>query len=189
MNKKQTMSLIIVLAVVVIGGSLITTYNRLVRLENEVDTSWSQVENVMQRRADLIPNLVNSVQGSMKQEQKVFGDIAAARSAYQEANTPEEKIEANNELTEQIGTMINVINERYPELKSNEQVETLMVQLEGTENRIAVERKQYIDTVNRYNQEIRTFPNNLMAGLLGFHKKANFEAQKGADQAPVVQFE
>lgn len=154
-----------------------------------MDTKWAQVENVMQRRADLIPNLVGSVKGSMKQEQKVFGEIAESRKMYQAAKTPTEKDQANQELDKNLSVMVNAIHENYPELQSNENVKTLMTQLEGTENRISVERRDYIQEVNHYNQQLVKFPKNIVAKIVGFEKKDNFKADKGAEKAPKVDLE
>ncbi len=191
MNKKSKNAIWIGLAIIVlvIGGMLITTYNKLVSAENDVDESWSQVENVMQRRADLIPNLVESVKGSMQQEQEVFGNITEARKSYNEASTPEDKVAANDDLTRELATMVNVIRESYPELGSNENVKTLMTQLEGTENRISTERRRYIKSVNTYNKLLVRFPNNLIANLFNFERKDNFEADEDAKEVPEVDFD
>lgn len=179
---------VIVVILVAIGGFFITTYNSLASAENTVDAQWSQVENVMQRRADLVPNLVNSVQGSMDHESEIIATITEARKAYDDADTPEEQVNANDQLGQSVGTLVSVIQESYPELGSNENVKTLMTQLEGSENRISVERKNYIDSVRVYNQNLIRFPKNMIAGMFGFEKKANFEAEEGADQVPDVSF-
>ncbi|MCF1600786.1 LemA family protein [Tetragenococcus halophilus] len=191
MDKRNRNLLLLIIAAVifVIAAPSIFTYNRLASAENDVDASWSQVENVMQRRADLVPNLVESVQGSMQQEQEIFGNIAEARQAYNEANTPEETVEANDELSGQLSTMVNVIREDYPELSSNDNVRTLMSQLEGTENRISTERRRYIQSVNQYNQLLVRFPNNLVANIFNFDRKDNFEAEEGAQEVPEVDFD
>ncbi|BAK94622.1 LemA family protein [Tetragenococcus halophilus] len=191
MDKRNRNLLLLIIAAVifVIAAPTIFTYNRLASAENDVDASWSQVENVMQRRADLVPNLVESVQGSMQQEQEIFGNIAEARQAYNEANTPEETVEANDELSGQLSTMVNVIREDYPELSSNNNVRTLMSQLEGTENRISTERRRYIQSVNQYNQLLVRFPNNLVANIFNFDRKDNFEAEEGAQEVPEVDFD
>lgn len=182
---------VFVVIVVVICAAIygVLTYNQLASAENNVDTKWAQVENVMQRRADLIPNLVSSVKGSMKQEQKVFGEIAESRKMYQAAKTPTEKDQANQELDKNLSVMVNAIHENYPELQSNENVKTLMTQLEGTENRISVERRDYIQEVNHYNQQLVKFPKNIVAKIVGFEKKDNFKADKGAEKAPKVDLE
>ena len=155
-----------------------------------MDAKWSQVENVMQRRADLIPNLVNSVKGSMNHEEKLVKEITDARKTYNNAKTPYgKKMTQTIKLIKSLGTMVNVIQESYPTLASNENVKTLMVQLEGTENRISVERKNYIEQVNDYNQSLVRFPRNMAAKVLGFDKKANFKADEGAKEVPDVSFE
>ncbi|GMG67240.1 LemA family protein [Tetragenococcus halophilus] len=191
MDKRNRNLLLLIIAAVifVIAAPSIFTYNRLASAENDVDASWSQVENVMQRRTDLVPNLVESVQGSMQQEQEIFGNIAEARQAYNEANTPEETVEANDELSGQLSTMVNVIREDYPELSSNDNVRTLMSQLEGTENRISTERRRYIQSVQQYNQLLVRFPNNLVASIFNFDRKDNFEAEEGAQEVPEVDFD
>ena len=119
----------------------IGTYNSLAKQNQAVEAQWGQVENVMQRRADLVPNLVNAVKGNMGQEQKVFGDIAEARKSYANASSTTDKAKADDQLNKSVGTLINVIKENYPTLQSSNQVNTLMTQLEGSENRISVERK------------------------------------------------
>lgn len=187
-NSKSRVGLIALLAVLFLGVVGVTQYNSLAKQEQAVESQWSQVENVMQRRADLIPNLVNSVKGSMQQEQKVFGDIADARKAYGSASTDEEKITASEQLNQSVGTLVNVINESYPELKSNENVQTLMTQLEGTENRIAVERKRYNEAVQTYNEQVVSFPKNIFANMMGLGKKPYFEADPSASTVPSVDF-
>ena len=162
-------------------------YNQMVSLETQVDTSWAQVENQYQRRVDLVPSLVNSVQGAMKQEQAVFGAIAEARTRYSGAQKTSEKVAAAGQLEGALARLL-VVMENYPQLKSTETVQTLMTQLEGTENRISVERQRYNDVVGLYNQTIRSFPSNLMASMFGFEKKDFFKAQEGANVAPKVAF-
>ena len=139
----------VIVAICLIFG--IGTYNSLAKQNQAVEAQWSQVENVMQRRADLVPNLVNAVKGQMGQEQKVFGDIAEARKSYANADSTTSKAKADDQLNKSVGTLINVIKENYPNLQSSNQVNTLMTQLEGSENRISVERKRYIDQVRDYN--------------------------------------
>lgn len=172
--------------VLILAMTGIGTYNSLAKANQNVDAKWSQVENVLQRRYDLIPNLVNAVKGSMKQERAVFGDIAAARSNYAKAETPKEKANANSQLDQSVGTLINVIKEAYPELNSNKQVDTLMTQLEGSENRIAVERKRYNDAVLSYNNAVVTFPKNIFANMMGMGKKEFFKADQAAQSTPKV---
>src|SRR5699024_7504558 len=190
MNKKSKNAIWIGIVgiVVVIVGTIIGTYNNLASAENDVVADWSQVENVMQRRAGLVPNLVESVKGSMQQEQEIFGNITEARKSYNDASTPEEKVAANDDLSRELSTMVNVIRESYPELGSNENVKTLMSQLEGTENRISTERRRYIQSVNTYNKLLVRFPNNMIAGLFNFERKDNFEADDDAKEVPKVDF-
>ncbi|MEI5989764.1 hypothetical protein A5881_001257 [Enterococcus termitis] len=188
-NNKTKFGLIAVIVIILIGVFGISQYNGLAKKEQSVESQWSQVENVMQRRADLVPNLVNSVKGSMQQEQKVFGDIAKAREAYGSANNDSDKIKASQELDQSVGTLINVINENYPELKSNDNVQTLMTQLEGTENRISVERKRYNDVVKEYNEQVVSFPKNIFANMMGLGKKDYFKADPTASTVPSVNFD
>ncbi|WP_416353199.1 LemA family protein [Agrilactobacillus fermenti] len=191
-SKKHTSrNILIIIGIVVVAliAMGIGTYNSLAKQSQTVDAAWSQVENVMQRRYDLVPNLVNSVKGSMKQEQKVFGDIADARKSYGNAKTAKEKIDANAQLDQSVGTLVNVIQENYPELKSNNNVQTLMTQLEGTENRIAVERKRYNEAVQSYNQNVVSFPKNILANMMGLGQKTYFKADTNAQKAPTVNFD
>jgi LemA protein len=146
------------------------------------------VDVVLQRRADLIPNLVETVKGYAGQEQKVFGDIAAARSALLNAKTPSDKIAANGQLDGALGRLL-VIVENYPQLKSNENFMRLQDELAGTENRIAIERKRYNDAIQDYNTYIGLFPNNIVASLSGFTRNdAYFKAEEGSRTAPRVNF-
>ncbi|GGC88938.1 LemA family protein [Enterococcus wangshanyuanii] len=188
-NSKSKIGLIVLIGVILLGVFGVSQYNGLAKKEQSVESQWSQVENVMQRRADLVPNLVNSVKGSMQQEQKVFGDIAKAREAYGSANNDSDKIKASQELDQSVGTLINVINENYPELKSNDNVQTLMTQLEGTENRISVERKRYNDVVKEYNEQVVSFPKNIFANMMGLGKKDYFKADPTASSVPSVNFD
>lgn len=189
MNKKKISPWLIVLGVVaVIAIMFISMYNGLAKENQDVEAQWGQVENQMQRRYDLIPNLVNSVKGSMKQETEVFGKIADARKEYGAAKTDEEKMNANAQLDQSVGTLINVIKESYPTLSSNENVQTLMTQLEGTENRIATERGRYNEAVQKYNKSVVSFPKNIFANMMGMGKKAYFQADQGATKTPTVDF-
>jgi len=188
MKKKWIIVGIVVLAVIIIVGSLMGKYNALVTLNESVETAWSQVENVLQRRNDLIPNLVNTVKGYAAQEQKVFIDVAEARSKVGGATTVPEKVAANNQLTAALGRLMLVV-ERYPDLKSNQNFLALQDELAGTENRIAVERKRYNDSVKAYNVFVRRFPNNMIAGMFGYSKEdVYFKADEGAEKAPAVDF-
>jgi len=177
---------VIVLIVCVVGSMIVGKYNTLVSKDLEVDNAQSQVEVVLQRRYDLIPNLVESVKGVMTQEQEVFGAIAEARTKYgSAASGSSEKIDASNNLESALSRLL-VVMENYPELKSNQTVQGLMDELAGTENRIAVERKRYNDVVTEFNTLVKTFPNNLYAKMLGFSERSLFEAVTGADTVPDV---
>lgn len=176
----------IALLAVLVVGVVVGKYNTMVQSEQDVENKQAQVEVVLQRRFDLIPNLVESVKGVLTQEQTVFSDIADARTKYGgAASGSAEKVEAANELESALSRLL-VIVEGYPELKSNETVQGLMDELAGTENRIAVERRRYNDAVTEFNTLIKTFPNNLFAGIFGFEEKPLFEAAEGAETAPDV---
>ncbi|KRM87612.1 LemA family protein [Lacticaseibacillus thailandensis] len=179
---------IIVAAVVVILAIFgISAYNSIVKADQQVTEQWSQVENVTQRQYDLIPNLVSSVKGSMQQEQKVFGAIADARKDYAKADTTKDKANATAEMTSSVGTLISVIRENYPTLNSNKQVSTLMSELEGSQNRISVERRRYNQDVQAYNNKIVTFPKNIIANMMGKGTKAYFKADsKAMNSTPSV---
>jgi LemA protein len=188
--------LIAVIAVVVVLGLIgffafgqyISVRNTLVTKNETVKAAWSQVDVVLQRRADLIPNLVETVKGFALQEQTVFGDIAKARSALLSAGSPSEKIAANQQLDGALGRLLVVV-ENYPTLKSNENFLRLQDELAGTENRIAVERKRYNDSLQDYNTYIQKFPNNIFAGWAGFKPNdAYFAASEAARQVPRVNF-
>lgn len=187
--KKGLIAIIAVIAVLVfiVIMPLVGTYNSLVTTSENVDAQWANVENVLQRRFDLIPNLVESVKGAMAQEQEVFGQIAEARARMAGATTTEEQVEASNALEGALGRLL-VVMENYPELRSNENVTRLMDELAGTENRIAVERGRYNDLVREYKTKIRRFPTNIVAGIMGFEDRSYFEAASGADEAPRVNF-
>lgn len=189
MNKK-TWIVIAVVAVVILAayGSLKGTYNQLVTFNESVTAGWAQVENVLQRRSDLIPNLVATVQGYAAHERQVFIDVAEARAKVGGAQTIPDKIAANNDLTGALGRLLLVV-ERYPELKADQNFLALQDELAGTENRIAVERQRYNDAVKGYNLFVRKFPNNLLAGVFGYQRQnAYFEATEGAEKAPQVNF-
>jgi LemA protein len=171
--------------VLVIGLSLVSTYNNLVTQTQNIDGQWAQVETQYQRRFDLIPNLVNSVKGIFAQEQTIFGDIAEARTRYSGAQTIDEKAQAASAVESALGRLL-VIVENYPQLQSNTSVLGLMDELAGTENRISVERKRFNDLVKTYNTTIKRFPTNLVAGWFGFSERAFFEAVEAAEQAPEV---
>jgi len=183
MNK----TLIIILAIIALLGIYVWQfYNGVVAKDQVVQNQWAQVENQFQRRFDLIPNLVNSVQGAMKQEEKVFGDLAEARTKYSGAQSVNDKALAAGQVESALSRLL-VIMENYPQLKSIEAVQQLMVQLEGTENRIAVERGRFNDTVREFNTIIIKFPGKIIASMFGFVQKNYFEATSEADIAPNVQ--
>lgn len=177
---------IILAVVVVIGLWFFAVYNGLVSANEKVSGQWAQVETQYQRRVDLIPNLVNSVKGVMKQEQLIFDNLAEARTKYAGATSVNDKIQASGELEQGLGKLIAVM-ENYPVLKSSENVQTLMAQLEGTENRISVERKNYNDLVKDFNVTIKTIPTKWVAGMLGYGEKEYFQADKGSNVAPTVE--
>src|SRR5579859_2076154 len=182
----------ILIVILVIGllcfGQYIGVRNNLVSKNEAVKSAWSQVDIVLQRRADLIPNLVETVKGYAQQEVTVFGDIAKARSALLSAGSPQEKIAANGQLDGAIGRLLAIV-ENYPELKSNENFLRLQDELAGTENRIAVERKRYNDTLQDYNTYVQQFPASIFAGWAGFQKNdAYFKADEGSRQVPKVNF-
>ena len=188
---KKGLVVLIVLAVIalMLGSSFISRRNQMAIKREAVNAAWAQVDVVLQRRADLIPNLVETVKGFAVQEQIVFGDIAKARSALLGARSPAEKITANGQLDSALGRLL-VIVENYPQLKSNENFLRLQDELAGTENRIAVERRRYNETVQDYNTFIAVFPNSLVASLSGFTRNdAYFKTDEGARQAPSVKFD
>src|SRR5947207_1858936 len=181
---------IVVLALIAFAafGQYVGVRNSLVTKNEAVKAAWSQVDIVLQRRADLIPNLVATVKGYAQQEQTVFGDIAKARSALLSAGTPADKIAANQQLDGALGRLL-VIVENYPQLKSNENFLRLQDELAGTENRIAVERKRYNDTLRDYNTYVQQFPNSLFAPGMGFKQNnAYFEASEASRVVPKANF-
>ena len=189
-SKKKT--LIIVLAVIVFLAMAAYSffagnYNKFVQLDTTVKSSWAQVENQLQRRYDLIPNLVETVKGYAKQEKDVLVEVINARAKVGGAGTVPDKIAANNQLSGALSRLMVVV-ERYPDLKSNQNFMALQDELAGTENRIAVERMRYNEAVQIYNQTIKSFPSNLLAGMYGFKDAAFFEAPKEAKGAPKVKF-
>ena len=194
--KKLSIPVIIIAVVAVIAIMCVSAYNSLVSSEESVDTAWSQVENVYQRRADLIPNLVNTVKGYATHEKETLEGVVSARAKATQMTidptnlTPEaiEKFQAaQGELGSALGKLL-AITENYPDLKANENFKELQAQLEGTENRIAVERKKFNETAQVYNTSIRKFPRSIVASMCGFERKPYFKAQEGAEQAPTVQF-
>jgi LemA protein len=188
MSKALIVVIVIAVIVLLVFGQYVSVRNTLVSKNEAVKAAWSQVDVVLQRRADLIPNLVETVKGYAQQEVTVFGDVAKARSALLSAGSPQEKIAANGQLDGALGRLL-AIAENYPQLKSNENFLHLQDELAGTENRIAVERKRYNDTLRDYNTYVQQFPNNLFAGIAGFTpNEAYFEASEGSREAPKVKF-
>lgn len=195
---KKTWIILIVIAVIGIGAysTCKSAYNDMVTQDEAVSTAWSNVENQYQRRADLIPNLVNTVKGYAQHEKSTLESVMSARAKATQMTvsaddlTPE-KLQAYQKAQGEIGAALGrllAITENYPELKANENFQTLMAQLEGTENRISVERRNFNEVARNYNTSIRQFPRTLLAGLFGFEKRPYFEAQEGAEKAPEVQF-
>jgi LemA protein len=179
--------IIVLLVVVVLGIAAIGAYNSLVNMQEQVNSSWAQVDTVLQRRYDLIPNLVNTVKGYAKQESGVLTEVTRLRSQWGQAQTPAERAQAATGLEGALSRLM-VIVENYPDLKSNQNFMALQDELAGTENRIAVERRRYNQAVQIYNQSLRRFPTNLVAGLMGFQPRPYFEAGTAAREAPKVQF-
>ncbi len=181
--------IVVVVVLVVIGVTLyvIGGYNSLVRLDESVKAAWSQVENQLQRRNDLIPNLVSTVKGYAKQEKGIFENVANARSKLAGAQNVGDKITAANEMSGFLGRLLAIV-ENYPQLKSDQNFRQLQDELAGTENRIAVERMRYNELVKQFNQSIRVFPKNIIAGIFKFEKAALFEAVEGAQEPPKVDF-
>jgi LemA protein len=178
----------VVIAALVFGGMYVGRRNEMVTKNEAVKSAWAQVDVVLQRRSDLIPNLVNTVKGFAAQEQTVFHDIASARAALGGAQSPSQKIAANGQLDSALSRLLVVV-ENYPQLKSNDEFLRLQDELSGTENRIAVERKRYNDTLQDYNTYIALFPNNIFAGWGGFKRNdAYFTASEPAREAPKVEF-
>src|SRR5579871_4736678 len=179
---------VLVLAALMVGASYISARNQMVALDQNVKASWSQVDIQLQRRADLIPNLVETVKGFTKEESTVFGDIANARAGLLNARDPKAKIAANGQLDSAFGRLL-ALTENYPQLKSNEQFLRLQDELSGTENRISVARKRYNDSLQIYNTFILQFPNSIWAGIAGFHKNdAYFTASPASQAVPSVNF-
>ncbi len=178
---------VIVLIGILFGGWFLITYNGLVSAQEGVDAQWYQVENQYQRRADLIPNLVDTVKGYAAHEEKLFLEVTKYRSQWSAAGSQEEKIEAAKGMDSAISRLLVVV-ENYPQLKSSENFLALQAQLEGTENRIAVERMRYNEKVRDYNTQIKRMPSSIVANTFGFGSKSYFEAEKGAEEAPDVKF-
>ena len=192
--KKSTIIVLVIVAVVAIWG--ITGYNGLVKADEALNTAWSNVENQYQRRADLIPNLVNTVKGYAEHEKETLDAVVAARTRATQVtvdaeNLTPEKLQEYQKIQNEVGAALGrllAVAEAYPDLKANTNFLELQAQLEGTENRISVERRNFNEAAKSYNTSIRTFPRSILAGMFGFEKRPYFEAQKGMENAPVVQF-
>jgi len=177
----------ILIVVVLIALYVFSTYNKLVTLNVNADAQWKQVETDYQRRFDLIPNLVESVKGIMKQEQEIFTAIADARTRYSGSVTVDEKAKAAGQVESALGRLL-AISENYPQLKSSDTVQTLMSQLEGSENRISVQRMRFNDSIKDYNLKVMRFPSSIIASIFGFDERTYFEAIAGSEVAPQVKF-
>ncbi len=178
----------VVLVGLVLGGQLVGSRNELVTEKNDIDSKWAQVDNDMKRRADLIPNLVETVKGYAKQEQTVIGEVANARAALLGAHSKDDEIKANGQLSGAIGRLL-VLQENYPQLKSNENFLRLQDELAGTENRIAVSRRDYNESIKKYNTDVELFPKNLAASIFGFHRDdAYFKTTEEEKKVPSVKF-
>lgn len=179
---------VVLIMALIVGGGYVSAKNQMVTLNEAIKSNWAQVDVVLQRRSDLIPNLVETVKGFAAQEQTVYDDIAKARAALGGARTPQDKIAANGQLDSALSRLLVVV-ENYPQLKSNEQFLRLQDELAGIENRIAVERKRYNDSIQAYNTYIGRFPNSIYANWAGFHRNdAYFQASEASRQVPKVLF-
>lgn len=194
LKKHKTIVIIAVLAIIAMWG--ISAYNGLVSMDEGVQTKWADVETQYQRRADLIPNLVNTVKGYAAHESETLQAVVEARAKatsmnIDPSNMSAEQIanfqKAQDGVSSALGRLLVTV-EKYPDLKANENFKELQTQLEGTENRISVARRDYNEAARKYNTTLRSFPKNILAGMFGFEKKAYFEAQEGSEQAPTVQF-
>ena len=196
MKKGLIVFLVIVGAVAVVALSFMGTYNRLVQMDEQVNQAWAQVENVYQRRLDLIPNLVETVKGYAAHEQSTFIDVTEARAKAagaisRDVITDPQKFQQFQDSQLALSSALSrlmVVVEKYPDLKANENFLALQAQLEGTENRIAVERGRFNEAAQIFNTMIRQFPTNIIGGMFGFRSKEYFKSEKGAEVAPKVQF-
>jgi LemA protein len=177
----------IVLALLIVGGSVISTRNRLVTMNEAINGQWSQVENQLQRRNDLIPNLVSTVKGYASHEKEIFENIAAARAKMAGARTKDDTIDGANQMSGALSRLLMVV-ENYPDLKANQNFSQLMDELAGTENRLSVERKRYNDLVRDYNASLRRFPDNMIASMFNLHPATYFQVPESATAVPKVQF-
>ncbi|WP_373897702.1 LemA family protein [Haloimpatiens sp. FM7315] len=187
MNKSLKKLLIVLAVILIIILPLVTTYNKLVTLEQNVEQTQSEIDKQLQRRMDLIPNIVETVKGYATQEKEIYTNIAEARAKLSGANTITEKANADNQLSSALSRLLVVV-ENYPQLKSDANFRDLTVSLEGTENRITIARGDYNEAVKSYNVAIRRFPSSIVAGVFGFDKKDYYKAENGAKEVPKVDF-
>lgn len=186
--KKSTIVIIVVVVILVaIIASLVSNYNGVVSLSEEVDNKFATIDTMLQRRADLIPNLVNTVKGYTNQEQAVIDSVTDARAKLAGANSVGEKANADQELSTALSNLLVVV-ENYPDLKSSQNFINLSDELAGTENRIATARKDYNDAVKEYNTKIKRFPTNIVSGMFGYGEKEYFQASEGSEEVPTVDF-
>ncbi|PYF68374.1 LemA family protein [Pedobacter nutrimenti] len=193
---KKIVLIVVGLLIVILAFQSCNGYNNLVKLDEDVKTKWNQVETQYQRRADLIPNLVNTVKGAAKFEQSTLTQVTEARAKATQITIDPDKLTPENiekyqaaqgQISQALGRLL-MVTENYPELKATEQFRDVSAELAGTENRIGVARKDFNESVQVYNTKVRSFPNNITAGLFGFGQKAGFKADAGAQNAPKVQF-
>ena len=186
--KKSTIVIIVVVVILIaIIAGLVSSYNGVVSLSEEVDNKFATIDTMLQRRADLIPNLVNTVKGYTNQEQAVIDSVTDARAKLAGANSVGEKANADQELTSALNNLLVVV-ENYPDLKSSQNFINLSDELAGTENRIATARKDYNDAVKKYNTKIKRFPTNIVSGMFGHGEKEYFQASEGSEEVPTVDF-
>lgn len=185
--KKRSVWIIIGAIVLLLALLFIPSYNGFVNKEEDVDQAYAQIETQLQRRQDLVPNLVNTVKGYASQEKEVIKSVSDARAKLAGADSVSEQADADGELSSALSRLLVVV-ENYPELKSNQNFQQLADELAGTENRLAVARKEYNETVSNYNRSVKRLPGSIVASLFGFDEKAYFKASEGAEQAPTVDF-
>lgn len=188
-NNKKIYGGIFVVIIVLIIVWFISASNSLNTQKQAIEGQWGQVENQMQRRADLTPQLVSAVKGNMKHEDKVFSSISDARKQYTQANTNKKQMESMNKLQKQTAILVNAVHENYPKLASSNQVNTLMIQLEGSENRLSQERRKYNQKVQSYNTSIVRFPKSVVANMKGMHAYSYYKTSVGSNKAPKVNLE
>lgn len=188
MKKGMIIILVIAAILLIVGATLAISYNGVVGLSEEVDNKFSTIDTMLQRRADLIPNLVNTVKGYANQEKEIIDSVTEARAKLMGANTVGEKAQADGELTSALNRLLVVV-ENYPDIKSSQNFINLSDELAGTENRIATARKDYNDAVKTYNTKIKKFPTNMIVGMFGFEAKEYFEASEASKGVPNVNFD